>query len=177
MNRNTIGQFKTKARKWPLYLALVSGAIILGGQATDHYGFIADIIKPVELHYMKAEAAELPPTPDTIEKMKGDVLDTLAKCESGGKKSEEGIDTIDTNNKVSYGRYQFQKATVQYYHKRLYAKEISGKDAILLALDDERARELAGAVIFGTENGLDNWINCTAWHDLDTLVTLIKKYE
>ena len=179
-NRDNKGQFAykswSKEKKqafWALMVCIILPFLHMGVTA-----FLDSIIGK-ELTYIaspRAEAAEI--APDKIEEMKGDVLDRLSKCESGGKDSKNGIDTIDTNNKVSYGIFQFQKSTVQHYYKKMTGNEISGKDAILLALDDEKSRQLAKWIIFETDNGSGkDWFNCTKWNDLDTLVKFIKSHQ
>jgi hypothetical protein len=142
-------------------------------------------LKSHYLRFERAEAAEI--TTPVIEDdrqlvdlnvAKSKVVDLLQKCESGGRKDEEGIIVWDTNNKPSIGVLQFQPQTVQFYYKKLYGKEITGKEAVLIALDTEKARSLATDIIFTTENGVaKDWVNCTRWHGLDARVQLIKELE
>lgn len=110
-----------------------------------------------------------------IEELKNETLDTLEKCESSGHKESDGIIIFDTNSRASIGTFQFQKATVQHYYKTLYGQTISAKEAVLIALDAEKARKLAGDIIFTTDKGLTNWINCTAKYNLTSKVKFIKE--
>lgn len=101
-----------------------------------------------------------------VNELKGQLVSEIKQCESGGIKEEDGLVTFDPhpkNKKVqvpSFGSYQFKKSTVQYYYKKFYDKDISGKEAILIALDDQKAGELTSDIIFKDE-ALNNWFNCS----------------
>ena len=111
----------------------------------------------------------------TIDQMKSDVLDRLAKCESGGK---ETTIVFDSNGKASVGNYQWQLASFRHYYEKMTGKKITDREAAIMALDDVKARELASYVIFETEKGGSrDWVNCFNWHDLDTLVKFIKAHD
>jgi hypothetical protein len=110
-----------------------------------------------------------------IEALKDGVVKQLAACENTGY-TENGVQIIwDTNNKASIGSLMFQIDTVRYYYKLMTGKEISKKDAVILALDEARARELAKWVMFETKNmaGKD-WVNCDKKLKLDQQIILIK---
>lgn len=132
-------------------------------------------LKGKELHYQapRAEAAEII-TLDTIETMKRDVLDRLAKCENPHNKPI----VFDTNGVASVGQYQWQPHSFQHYWQKKTGVKLTEKEAVVFALDDVKARELAAYVIFETDRGSEkDWVNCTAWHDLDTLVKFIKAHD
>ena len=110
----------------------------------------------------------------TVDEMKADVLDRLAKCENPNQKPI----VFDTNGVASVGQYQWQPHSFQYYWKKMTGEMLSEKDAVVYALDDAKARQLAAFVIFETDAGSGkDWVNCTKWHDLDTLVGFIKSHE
>lgn len=102
-----------------------------------------------------------------INELRGTLIADLRACESAGYNEDYGLITFDgnKNNKkveiASIGSYQFKKSTVIYYYDLLYSKDITGKEAVLIALDDEKAGELASDIIFKTDNGLSNWFNCS----------------
>lgn len=102
-----------------------------------------------------------------INELKGSLVKDLRQCESGGYVESDGLVTFDphpTNKKVqiaSFGLYQFKKSTVIHYYKTLYNKDITGLEAINIALSEEKSAELASKIIFETENGLSNWLNCS----------------
>jgi hypothetical protein len=108
----------------------------------------------------------------------------VVSCESknSGYTDNDGLITFDPsesgNKKVeipSIGLYQFKKATVIAYVARLDNKKISGKEAVLLAIDETSARELASRIIFETQGGIYNWLNCSKTNDIVKKVEFIKK--
>lgn len=124
-----------------------------------------------------AEAATITPevlTPSMLEEMKGDVLDRLAKCEN---KDHKAI-VFDSNGKASVGDFQFQVATFQTYWLKKTGAKLSEKEAVVAALDDVKARELAEWIIFETNDKVSaNWFNCDKWNGLQILVDFIKAHS
>lgn len=57
----------------------------------------------------------------------------------------------------SWGVMQFKLTTVMHYYDVLYGKQITEKEALLIALDDDQARALASDIIFKVEGGVWNW--------------------
>lgn len=112
-----------------------------------------------------------------IEELKREVVTTLKNCESAGAKEADALIVFDTNSKASVGNFQYQVKTPIYYSKKLYNKTITPKEAVLLALDDEQAGELTKDIVFKTDAGLRNWINCTNKYNLASKVEFIKSLE
>jgi len=118
-----------------------------------------------------------------IKSLRGAVLSQIKACESGNLGEDDGIIKYDPNpnNKkveiASIGTYQFKKSTVIYYYKILYGQEITGKEAVLIALDDDRAGELVEKIIFETDKGLDNWLNCARKVGAYEQLKIIKQLE
>lgn len=126
---------------------------------------------------MYAQTQIVDSLPFKVEALKNDVIDQLIKCESAGHKEDDGIIILDTNNRMSIGQLQFQTKTVQHYYKTLYGKTITTKEAVNVALDTDLASKLAKDIIFTTDKGLSNWINCTNKYDLKTQVKVINKLK
>lgn len=133
----------------------------------------------------RIEASVVDNTQKKIDALKDELVATLAKCESAGKPAEHGIITID-NNKAgtitgqdvfSIGILQFKVSTVKAFVKQRDGKDISSRDAMLLALDPEQAKALAKYAIFETKGGIFHWQNCATKHNLAAEVTIIKKLE
>jgi hypothetical protein len=112
-----------------------------------------------------------------VDQLKGEIVNDIKNCESRGFTEDDGIIIFDSNNKASIGLYQFQKATVQHYYKKLYGKDIGGKEAVLIALDARLAGDLTRDILFTTENGADNWLNCSRKLDIENRLNLIKKLQ
>lgn len=113
-----------------------------------------------------------------IQNLKEGVANQLMKCESAGHSENDGIVIFDSNAKPSIGQFQFQKNTVIHFYKTLYGKTITQKEAVLIALDTEKAKALAIDVMFKTPNkaGKD-WIVCNRKNNLDAQIDIIKKLE
>ena len=112
-----------------------------------------------------------------IEELKGKLVADIQKCESAGHKENDGIIIFDSNNEASIGTLQFQRKTVQHYYKTLYGKTITPKEAVLIALDDEKAEQLAHDIIFKDIKGVSNWYNCANKTDAQGRIKIIKELQ
>ena len=153
--------------KWSLIAAafvgvgLIIATLYLGGSITK-----AEVIY---------QEVKVDGTPERLEALKDDVVARLMQCESAGYTEDDGIIIFDTNGKASIGPAQFQKKTVVHYYKTLYGKDITLKQAVEIALDRTKAAQLAGDIIFTTDKGIDNWINCDKKLGLSAEIKIIKK--
>ena len=121
------------------------------------------------------QAKEVDTLKDKIEVLKNEVLDTITKCENPTQKASV---ITDSNNKPSVGNYMYQLPTVKGYMKLLYGETVTDKEAILIALDDVKARQLTKDIIFTAkkgDKGVLNWFNCAKKHDLEAKVAFINK--
>lgn len=112
-----------------------------------------------------------------IDELKEKAVSTIRDCERAGHSEDDGILIFDSNNKASIGTYQYQKATVIYYYHTLYNKTITPKDAVLIALDDDKAHDLTKDVLFKTKNGTSNWYNCSVKHNIKQQVAVINELQ
>ena len=124
-------------------------------------------------------------TPDRLEKkvteLKEDVLKQLAHCETNGVEEPDGFVRMDSNDFLSWGRYQYQRPTVQLYVKMFYGQDINNQRAGLIAwnLDKEISLdELTLKILFkDTGKSWGNWLNCGKKIGIEQQITLIKKLE
>jgi hypothetical protein len=131
----------------------------------------------------RIEASVVDNTQKKIDALKDELVVTLAKCESAGKPAEHGIITIDNNRAgtitgqdvFSIGILQFKVSTVKAFVKQRDGKDITSRDAMLLALDPEQAKALAKYAIFETTGGIYHWQKWQAKHNLGAEVSIIKK--
>lgn len=116
-----------------------------------------------------------------VSTLKEEVITAIQDCERAGFEESDGLITFDphrTNKRVqpaSLGTYQYKVSTVQYYYKALYNKDITPKQAVLIALDDDKARDLTRDIMFTTKNGRDNWITCTNKPAVSQKLAIIKE--
>ena len=63
---------------------------------------------------------------------------------------------------------------IQYY-KTLCGKDITPKDAVLIALDTPKAAALAKDILFTAKDGWRNWYNCATKLSLPAEIAIIQK--
>lgn len=150
-------------------LGAVFGAYKLGNFTTEPVGLYA-ATKEVDVSDIRYQTK--------IDKLKDDVVEKLASCESAGYTEDDGIIIFDSNEKASIGSFQWQIASVKHYHKLMTGKDVTSKEAILIALDKTKAKGLARYVAFETKNKMGkDWINCEKKFGLDAQIDIIKKLE
>jgi hypothetical protein len=133
---------------------------------------------PTNVYNVREVITQVDTLTPKIKELKREVLDTLQSCESNGSNEEDGLIVYDSNKVASIGQFQFQKKTVIGYYKALYNKDITGKEAIIIALTTNDARQLAEDIIFSNlqnDKGIDNWYNCNKKHSLSSKIAFINK--
>lgn len=137
-------------------IILLGGGYVYGQQALDKFEEARTVIVTADAQQLAEKLYG-----DKVSKLKTELLEDLSiGCEVRGAKEPDSVIILDSNNAASLGRFQFQIKTVQHYYKSIYNKDITRKEAILVALDKDKATMLAGDIIFGDDMGLKNWINC-----------------
>lgn len=139
---------------------------------------------PQSLAYAAPEVIDL--TPQKIEGLKDELISTLAECESPGD-TENTLPIIADNNKKgtlprreipSIGEMRFKIGTVMLYEKKRTGKELNSMEAVQIALDHSKARDLAKWIIFESGAGVENdWYTCSVTHDLERELKNIKKLD
>lgn len=157
MSRDRVGRydsFMARVRRGWHYTVLGAKAITLAAVMVA-IGVFFGATNSVDAQFVHTDAF-----PQKLEALKADVVDRLqGSCESLGTDSARTPVIFDTNGVGSYGLWRWQIKSVVYYYKKLYGKEITNSDAIVIVLDDEKARVLTTDVIFKA-GGIDNWRNC-----------------
>ena len=140
--------------------------------------FVGSKLSPTIKYQQVKETVILDNLVSKVNELKGGLMSELKACESNGLKESDGLITFDphpTNKKVqkaSIGLYQFKVSTVQFYYKELYNKDITGLEAVQIALSEEKSSELASDIIF-KKQALNNWYNCTKAHGLQNKLDII----
>lgn len=149
------------------------GVYKMGSNQTSIVFADREVIKEIDTLSVKVAALEK------------EVIDELSACESAGHSEEDGIIIFDDNragtlskvNKASIGQFQFKVTTVQHYEKLRSGKVLTNKEAVIIALDTEKAADLAKWIIFEQTGGIFNWQNCSNKYGLADKVALIKKIK
>lgn len=115
-----------------------------------------------------------------IEELKNEVVETIRVCESQNNK--DLIYTFDpdprqpSKQQASFGQYQYKLKTIVDYKKILHNETITERQALDIALDENKARELTNDIVFqDTGKGVGNWYNCSNKHNLKQKVAIIKQ--
>lgn len=139
-------------------------------------------IQPSESIINVIEAESKDTLASKIEELKNEVVDTVRECESRNNKNL--IYTFDPDprqpNKqvASFGMYQYKLKTIVDYTKLLKNEVITERQALDIALDEVKAKELTKEIIFKDKGkAVGNWYNCSIKHDLKTKVAIIKQLE
>ena len=169
--RDKKGKFAGK-KKWFVVLPIFGAFAIQPFLPHGVEEFTApEVIHPV-LAEVKGKTYE-----EKIAQAKKNVVDELAKCETGTVENPDGAIVFDSNNEASVGAWQFQRATVKLYIKKFYNKIISNSEAIALSIDHEKAGELTERILFTEKEGWRNWTNCSKQLGLAQKIEIIKEIE
>ena len=155
MERNKIRQYKKDRTLLKFILSVIVALIMISVGIYFHYKYPA--IKTVNITIDNSSAM----FSEKINMLEKSVVEQVRKCESNGYKESDGLIKFDSNKVASIGTMQFQVKTIIYYEKSLFGRVITGKDAVIIALDDTKAGELAQAIMFQSPNLANDWLNCS----------------
>lgn len=118
-----------------------------------------------------------------VEKLKDEVIEEIAKCESKNASQDLALVTYDNNSRgtltgkhiASIGVMQFKVGTVQDFYKILHKSTLTNYEATMLALDNKKAKDFAKESIFKIQGALWHW-SC-ATEEMGVRVTMIKSLE
>lgn len=171
MNRDTTGKFrKFIIRVFILLIAISVIAGLVHLYITTH-PVIRTVTNTVTIDYSKEMFAS------KIESLEKSLVEQIRKCESAGHKESDGLIVFDSNHVASIGTLQFQVKTVIYYYRTLYQRSITGKEAIVIALDDNLSGSLAKDILFSSPNLANDWANCANKLSINDQIIAIKKIK
>ena len=109
-----------------------------------------------------------------IEELKEDILNQLANCETGGVDEPNGYVKLDSNAVNSWGKYQWQRKSIQHWVKEFYDRDVNLQEAALIAwgLHEIPLDELTWKTL---EVRSAEWYNCDKRLGLEKQVSLVKK--
>lgn len=165
-----IGKVVRQFILWLKLSAVASIAMVIGAFLYGNYiGVSTSITFAGETQNISAK----------VDQMKNEVIGNIANLENETNiplvidDNKKG--TLPRKDKISIGCMQFKISTVQHYYNVLKKGEISDMDAVILALDCEKAKSLAREIVFETTGGLWNW--SVATKEMGTRVEIIKSLE
>jgi hypothetical protein len=124
---------------------------------------------------------------EKVEQLKWNLIDDLVKIESPKGTPLLIVDAPKGNykcaeDKYSFGKLMFKPCTVIGVYKLYYGKTLTREEAIAIAINEEKSKELAYDMIFNTkvgDKGIDHWYNSARKNNGDLLkqLKLIKELE
>jgi len=184
MNRDNKGRYARSKRigKFIVWIIILS----IGAMGAWQF-FHPVILPPITIDNSDKNFAQ------KIDSLQNSVVEQIHVCEKQNYSESDGLVTYDpteamyqknigkhhfiNTGELSFGTYQFKQSTVIYYYKTLYNKVITGKEAILIALDDKLAGDLTKDILFKTKDGWKNWINCSNSLNLPVMIQAINKIK
>lgn len=151
----------------------MSKVIIIGG----FIGYVASAYMIGQMGNPEPVLAQTDTFNSRVETLKNEVVEKLAGCEANGFTSDDAPIILDSNKEISLGRWMYQRDTVIYYVKKLYGQDITRKEAVLIALDDEKGASLTKDILFKEANGYKNWAICSKKLGLVNQIEIINKLE
>jgi hypothetical protein len=169
MNRNKKGQFaRSLFNKWTIGLMVVAGLTfgVFNSQFNSWLSRNMSVTVAAAETDGNALAQEI--VAKKVKASQDELLNDLSvKCETKGVAEPDGAILLDSNNQMSIGAFQFQIKTVQHYVSLFEHRQITRVEAIQIAIDHDKAMDLARKIVFTENGGLqNNWVNCTARLDL-----------
>jgi hypothetical protein len=114
---------------------------------------------------------------EKVESLKNKLIDDLGVCETLGVAEPDATIILDSNNEMSIGNYMFQIKTVQHYVQKFENRKISRVDAIRIAIDHDKAKELTKRILFTEKQGYKNWFNCAGKLGLSGKISLVNSIQ
>lgn len=175
-SRNPGATYGGRKRKWILFFGLLT-VLVASYPAFEQWYAHNQVSFEDEITFVAQPVFAGVTMEAKFDGYKESILDKLQACESAGHSDADGIIIFDANNEPSIGQFQFQRKTVQHYYKTLYAQDITRKEAVIIALDTEKARDLARDIIFKVKGGVFNWQNCANSTGIIPKIEVIKELE
>jgi len=182
MKRKQDGKFRKKNKLQGRLLAILFVSILVAG---GYIAYQTPLEAPVLLEKPDMEQVVQQATAEAIagkiKILEDGVLEQLSiGCETLDLEDPDGAIVFDTaargdKRRMSIGRFQFQRRTIQHYVKVFTGREISNAEAIAIAINPETSSELARQIIFDRGEVKRNWYNCTNKFNLDGQVEIINK--
>jgi len=187
MNRDNKGRFASN--KWFVakFIGLPVVIVVLGLIVAYQYNHPKIVTNTVTVDISSAQYAQ------KIDSLEKSLVEGIHQCERQNYTESDGLVTFDPTDaqyakvqgkqhfvnkgEFSFGTYQFKTSTIQYYYKTFYGKVVTGKEAILIALDDQKSADLTQDVLFKTTDGWKNWSNCSNMLKLVDQIVAIKKIK
>ncbi len=96
-----------------------------------------------------------------VDALKEKLLDEMVNCENPThvlvNPDDNKAGTLPLKDKVSIGDLQFKLSTIQHFHKTLTGTTLTDREALMLGLDSQKARELALNAWINIKGSINQW--------------------
>lgn len=146
------------------FLSLCLVGVIIAGIVIA-IALIGRVINPKIIYEVKEKEVVLDNLSAKIDQLKGELVKDIFDNERMGHTEEDALITWDPNPNhksveiASIGNCQWKIPTLQESYLKYYGETLTRKQAILIALDDEKCKEVMSKVIFSEVNGWQKWYN------------------
>lgn len=153
--------FKYKLKK--LLEKIIVAVVLIGAVITIFKA--GSIFNPSVVYEIQEKEIILDNLTEKINQLKGELIKDIFYAESGGHSEDDALITWDPNPKhksveiASIGNCQWKIPTLQESYLKHYGIELTRKAAVLIALDDEKCKEVMTKVIFDEVDGWRKWYN------------------
>lgn len=174
--RDRKGRF-SRAGKWIIWVGLAAGLTIFAVNPL--------VVKWLDRELVTVSFARAEEAPSQIAKalmarkvssLRGELIEELAKRENAGGVpgylDDNSSGSLPKKDKISYGCMAYKISTVQRHYKELYGAGLSNEDAVVLAVNCEKAKALADRAIFEL-GAVGEWSAATA--SMKTKVGIIRE--
>lgn len=174
MKRDKRGRFAVKRKLMYAVLAITGAFGVQPFLPENDFTFTKEV--PAGVAAVLAEAPGKT-YEEKIEGVKKKIISDLAKCETGRLADPNGAIIFDSNDEASVGALQYQRGTVKIFVKKYEGKDYTNAEAITLAIEYDRASDLAEKILFTEKDGWKNWYNCGRKIGLAEKIAIIKEIE
>lgn len=164
------------------FLGLCVIGIVVAGVIVS-IALIGRAINPKIIYEVKEKEVVLDNLASKIDQLKGELIKDIYDNERAGRTEEDALITWDPNPNhksveiASIGSCQWKIPTLQESYLKHYSITLTRKEAVLLALDDEKCKEVMTKVIFNEENGWRKWFNSGVKVKASERLAIIKSLE
>lgn len=146
--------------------------------------YVSRIVYPVTVYEIKKEVVQDKSLENKISELENKLVEDIFIKESGGNTEDDALITFDPNpkdsriEKASVGGCQFKIPTMQEQYIKYYGVQLTRKEAVMIALDDMKCKEVMHKTIFAEQYGWQKWYTtCTQKIDCKARLAVISELK
>lgn len=158
-------------------ISVIIGGIIIGIAVVGRW------VSPRVIYKPEIKEVVLDNLSGKIDQLKGELILDIYDNERAGRTEEDALITWDPNPNhksveiASIGSCQWKIPTLQESYLKHYGVTLTRKEAVLIALSDEKCKEVMAKVIFNEEDGWRKWFNSGVKYNAKGRLEVIRQLE